>query len=299
MQTQIKKTNSVTWINIVRPEVLEIKKILLENNLNDSLAEEIVRPTATTKVDTMRGAAYLTLHFPFIKDNKIAIEEVDFLIKSNLLITSSYKEIPFLKNFGENFEAEIKKEKHGGEIFSLLVKYIYKQIKIEVEKTSEDIKLIEDNMFEEVERKIIEDLSHVTKKVFDIRSKLKNHDLVLQTFSTEANKIFGFEYDIEAKDLQITLHKLLNSLDLQKENLQEMKDTFDFLLTNKTNQIVKIFTVVSFVLLPMTFLASFFGMNTQFPSELVTSDYGTVFIMFIMFTVSTLVLLYLHFKKFI
>jgi magnesium transporter len=97
----------------------------------------------------------------------------------------------------------------------------------------------------------------------------------------------------------LNLEKLVNELDNQKENLSDLKDTFDFLLTNKTNQIVKVFTVVSFILLPVTFLASFFGMNTKFPVELVGADYGTVYIMLIMFAVSLTTLSYLHWKRFI
>lgn len=305
MLTQVKKINQVTWINIVKPELLEIKKILLENNLNDSLAEEIIKPTATTKVDTMRGAAYLTLHFPFLKQGKVCVEEIDFLIKSNLLITSSYNEISYIKDFTEILNNEItsfkmfSQSKHGGEVFTVLIKNIYAQIKKSIEENEEEIKDIEENMFDEVERTVIEKISNVSKKVFNIRSKMKSHSTVLDIYESEANKIFGFEYDDNVKDLQGNLNKLLNTLDAQKEHLQELKDTFDFLLTNKTNQIVKIFTVISFVLLPMTFLASFFGMNTRFPNELVTSDYGTVIIMLLMFAISTLVLLYLHFKKFI
>jgi magnesium transporter len=85
----------------------------------------------------------------------------------------------------------------------------------------------------------------------------------------------------------------------QKELLEELKDTTNFLISNRTNQIVKVFTVVSFIILPMTFLAGFFGMNTKFPTDLVNSPFGTVYIMIGMFFVSVCVLLYLHFKKLI
>ncbi len=298
MQTQVKKINEVTWINIVKPEILEIKKILLENNLNDSLAEEIVRPTATTKVDTMRSSVYLTLHFPIWKNEKMISEEVDFLIKNNLLITSSYNEILFLKDYVQNLNLNNMKT-DGGNVFSEFMHAVYKQIESDGEKTAGEIKELEENIFEMEERKVIEDVSKISKKNFAILNKLKLHFHVLEIFSKEANKIFGFEFDPTLENLKTHLQKVIGNMEYQKGALQELKDTFDFLLTNKTNQIVKVFTVISFVLLPMTFLAAFFGMNTRFPTELVSSDYGTVYIMLIMFTISTATVLYLHFKKFI
>lgn len=299
MQTQIKKVgNNVTWINIVKPEVLEIKKLLLENNLSETLAEEIVRPTSVTKVDSMRNSIYLTLHFPIFRNGKSIAEEIDFLIKSNSLITSSYSEIQFVKDYVQN-HPETQSQKHGGNIFCELLSSIYKQIQSEIEKNADAIKTLEENIFDAGEREGIEEISKVSKKIFDLRSKLKSHVSVLDIFQSEANKIFGFEFDTETKNLSSLLRKILNELDNQKESVTDLKDTFDFLLTNKTNQIVKVFTVVSFILLPVTFLASFFGMNTRFPQELVAADYGTVYIMLIMFVVSISTLSFLHFKKFI
>jgi magnesium transporter len=299
MQTQIKKVgNNVTWINIVKPEVLEIKKILLENNLSETLAEEIVKPTNVTKVDSMRNSVYLTLHFPIFRNGKSVAEEIDFLIKSNSLITSSYSEIQFIKDYIQN-HSEIQTQKHGGNIFCELLSSIYKQINIEIEKNADDIKSLEENIFVAGEREGIEEISRVSKKIFDLRSRLKSHVPVLEIFQADATKIFGFEFEEESKQLLISLRKILNELENQKENVIDLKDTFDFLLTNKTNQIVKVFTVVSFILLPVTFLASFFGMNTRFPQELVAADYGTVYIMIIMILVSIVTLTFLHFKKFI
>lgn len=299
MQTQVKKIgNNVTWVNIIKPEILEIKKILLENNLSDTLAEEIVRPTSVTKVDSMRNSVYLTLHFPIFRNGKSVAEEIDFLIKSNSLITSSYSEIQFIKDYIQN-HSETQNQKHGGNIFCELLSSIYKQIQTEIEKNADAIKTLEENIFEAGEREGIEEISKVSKKIFDLRSRLKSHVPVLEIFQTEANKIFGFEFDDESKLLLVSLKKVLNELENQKESVTDLKDTFDFLLTNKTNQIVKVFTVVSFILLPVTFLASFFGMNTRFPQELVAADYGTVYIMLIMFVVSISTLSFLHFKKFI
>ena len=102
MQTQIKKLENLLWINIVNPEIAQVTKLLAENGMNESLAEEIVEPTLQAKVDTLRNAIYMTLHFPVRRDNKTEVEEVDFLIKNNLIISSQYNEIPEIKSFAEN-----------------------------------------------------------------------------------------------------------------------------------------------------------------------------------------------------
>jgi magnesium transporter len=43
--------------------------------------------------------------------------------------------------------------------------------------------------------------------------------------------------------------------------------TFDSLQVNKTNQVIKILTLVSCILLPLTFIASLYGMKVKVPIE--------------------------------
>jgi magnesium transporter len=188
---------------------------------------------------------------------------------------------------------------HGGIFFSNFLETIYSNLEDEIENTADEIKTIETDIFSSDERVTIESIAKTSKRVFDIRSKLRTHKEVLDVFSTDSNKIFGFEFVPYPERVKSKYNELMNNLDNQKENLMELKDTTDFLLTNKTNQIVKFFTVVSFILLPMTFLASFFGMNTKFPVELVSSQFGTAYIMILMLSISVLVLTYLHYKKMI
>jgi magnesium transporter len=43
--------------------------------------------------------------------------------------------------------------------------------------------------------------------------------------------------------------------------------TFDSLQVNKTNEVMKILTLVSSILLPLTFIASMYGMNIRLPFQ--------------------------------
>jgi magnesium transporter len=292
------------WVNIVNPEIMEVKKILNENSMNENLAEEIVEPTLRAKADTLRNAIYMTLHFPIRRDGVSEVEEVDFLIKSNLIISSQYKEIGEIKTFVENLDKvnvdrKYNNQTHGGVYFVHFLKNIYKSLEDSLNKVNEDIRLIEKNIFAGDERKSIEEISTVSKKVFDFRASLRSHKNVLSVYNDSAIKIFGIEYGIYSDMLNEAYERVQTAIESQREMLEDLKDTTNFLISNKTNQIVKVFTVVSFVILPLTFLSGFFGMNTKFPSDLVMSPFGTVYIMLIMFCVSVMILLYLHLKKLI
>jgi magnesium transporter len=65
------------------------------------------------------------------------------------------------------------------------------------------------------------------------------------------------------RDLHDHLLQIGEMSDTYKETLSSMLEVHLLGLDRKTNETVKILTVVSTILLPLTFLVSFFGMNFQ------------------------------------
>jgi Mg2+ and Co2+ transporter CorA len=146
MQTQIKKLDNLIWINIVNPELIPLKKILVENGISESLAEEIVSPTTNAKVDTLRNSIYFTLHFPFTKGGSKVESELDVVIKSNLVITSTYDETDIIKNYLNKLTTEYNS--HGGIYFTNFLKYVYGNLEDQVDNTASEILNIEKNILQ-------------------------------------------------------------------------------------------------------------------------------------------------------
>jgi magnesium transporter len=52
-----------------------------------------------------------------------------------------------------------------------------------------------------------------------------------------------------------------------QEIVEGLSKTFDSLQTNRTNEIMKVLTLISSILLPLTFIASLYGMNVSLPLQ--------------------------------
>ena len=53
-----------------------------------------------------------------------------------------------------------------------------------------------------------------------------------------------------------------------EELIEGLSKTFDSMQTNRSNEIMKALTLISSILLPLTFIASLYGMNFRFMPEL-------------------------------
>ena len=67
------------------------------------------------------------------------------------------------------------------------------------------------------------------------------------------------------EDLLGTYSNTWNTIEEQKETLQSLAETNESLLTTKTNETMKLLTIIATIALPLTFIASIWGMNTSLP----------------------------------
>jgi len=49
--------------------------------------------------------------------------------------------------------------------------------------------------------------------------------------------------------------------------IEGLSQTFDSMQTNKTNETMKILTIISSIILPLTFITGLYGMNVELPFQ--------------------------------
>jgi magnesium transporter len=62
-------------------------------------------------------------------------------------------------------------------------------------------------------------------------------------------------------DMVDHLNKIWDGLDEYKEIIEGLSDTHDSVATNRTNDVMRMLTIIATILLPITVVASIFGMN--------------------------------------
>jgi magnesium transporter len=74
--------------------------------------------------------------------------------------------------------------------------------------------------------------------------------------------------------------KIWDALDEYKEIIEGLNDTYDSLASNRTNEAMRMLTVIATILLPITVVASLYGMNIPLP--LADEGYSIVVVFAIM-----------------
>lgn len=259
----------LTWIDLESPTKEEVREIMEEYNFHPLVADELLSPTIRPKVDLYDNLIYLIIHFPAVSyiNGRSGAQEIDFVIGKDFLITTHYELIDPLHEFSKVFEVNSILDKgdmhlHGGFLFFYIIKELYKNLILELDHIDEQLEDIEERIFLGEEAAMVEKISNVNRDLLNVRQAIRPHKDVLDSFETAGTQFFGQDFTYHLRSIIGEYYKVFNILEGHKETLLDLRDTNDSLLTTKTNEIMKIFTIIAFLTFPLTLIAGIFGMNT-------------------------------------
>ena len=265
-----KQYKGITWIDIESPTAEEIEEVSKQFKLHPLISTELGQPSARPKIDPYHDYIYTILHFP-IYQHKLGEQdnqEIDFVIGKSFLITTHYQQISALNKFkvygliGE-VVGEHKMLPHAGFIFYNILKHLYEEIGDNLHLISKNLASIEEEISMGHEQAMVNKIGVASHDILDIKRAIKSHEGILSSFETAGKSFFGPEFRYYLSAIIGEHAKLWDSIEDRRETLADLRDTNDSLLNAKSNQVMKVLTIMAFIALPLSLLASIFGMNTE------------------------------------
>jgi Mg2+ and Co2+ transporter CorA len=273
--------------------------------------KSIFEPTLKTKAQYVQDHIYLSLHFPlYVKETKeIKNLELDVILKGGFLLTSYYEDFYEFElcftNFENFYTQKLRNEKielDANIVFEYILKHLYKYTNKELDTQAIQIKSLKDLLFNErKETELIEKSAELKSKLFEYKSIIKIHKNILSTYIEYSKRIWSNILNNKHYEIAFSneYNKVINNLENQNEFLADIRETADMIINHKDKQLTRLFTTLSFIILPLTFLAGLMGMNTKFPTDLVYDEYGTFYIICVMFALAIFTTIFLKIKKYI
>jgi len=279
--------NNLTWVNIERPTERETE-YLAQNypfhplDLDDCLSR-IQRP----KIDEYKEYLFLVLHFPvFNRETRATTpSQVSVFIGENYLITLHKGELkPLVKLFREcEIEEEAREENFNQGSSYLLYRIIDRLVDYclpILNRISANLEQIEDNIFASKRiPRAIEDISVLRRDVISFRRIIWPMRAVIASLEPKIRRFTKMDLAVYFGDMVDHVDKIWDALDEYKEIIVGLNDTHDSLATNRTNEVMRMLTIIATILLPLTVVASVYGMNVPLPFQ--ESHFSFVFVFLI------------------
>jgi magnesium transporter len=134
-------------------------------------------------------------------------------------------------------------------------------------KTALKLERLEDDIFEGRSSEIVRDISDTKQEIINFRKIVRPQRAVLRDLERTKQRYLQEELEIYFDDISDAAERIWDTLENYKEVIEGLESTNESVLSHRLNDSFRILTAASVVLLPLTLIASIFGMNVHFPGE--------------------------------
>lgn len=269
------KHGRLMWMNIPHPETKLLMKLKEEQGFHDLDIEDCQSHIQRSKIDEYDDYLFIILHVPYYdkRTGRVVSDEIDIFIKGGLLITvhdGSHK--PLNKLFEDvKKSTALKKElmAHGsGFLLYEVLDYVYGNAFPMLDALERRVTALEKEVFNlSAQHDMLRDILSTKKNIITFRRIIAPQRSVIAQIEHKNKKFLPDTLEIYFDDVVDKVEKIWANLENLKELVESLQDTNESIISHTTNNVIRILTIFSVMMLPLTVLTSMYGMNLALPLE--------------------------------
>jgi len=228
---------------------------------------------------------------------KFAIDQVGLVLGSHFLLSFSSGPLDIFKKIKDKLMSGPKqrlREQSTDYLFYRLIDAIIDQYFVVLEELGELIDSTETLIVTEPERHHIRKLYRMKRETLMLRKSIWPMREVVNHLSQLDDKFITKFTRLYIRDVYDHTMQAIDTIETYRDMLSSMVDIYLSSLTNRLNEVMKTLTIISTIFIPITFIASFYGMNFYNMTELKWRyGYPTVIVIMILSVIAMMI----YFRK--
>jgi len=275
----------LTWVNAVAPGLDTAQTLAERFGWHPLDVEDIVSKRQRPKVDDYEEDRYLfaVLHFPVYDKavQRLNAAELDIFIGEDYLVTLPTRELlPVTRLFARCESDEAYREqlfaKGSGRLLYEVLDDLFDYCFPILDKIGHKLDALEDDVFEGRSQEVVRDISNVKQEIISYRKIIKPERSTLRVLERHVERFLPEELELYFDDVVDAAERIWDILDNYKEVVEALEDTNESVISHRQNDVLKILTIISTIMLPLFVITGVFGMNVHFPGENTSAGFWVI-----------------------
>jgi magnesium transporter len=219
------------------------------------------------RVDLYEDQFFVAVTVPAadVRARVVQARELDCFIGQSFVVTAHKSPLPFTDRITERAQQNVDLLRgDAAYMLFIIIDELLNAYDRLTEIIEDEIELMEERALVETSDRLLADLLHLKRFVFGVHRLAEQHREVLAGFlRPDFPWVSGVEVEPYFRDLQSHHSDLLTNLSAARTGVNDAFDIYVSHVAHRTNYIVKLLTIVSVILLPMTAVFGLFGTNFQ------------------------------------
>jgi magnesium transporter len=262
------------WLLIESPSMLERAWLAEHFDFHPLDLEDVMSRNQRPKLDEYPEYLFIVLHFPVFDKQvgRLNAGELDLFVGPDYVITipnQPLKPIEYLFERCRSSE-EVREQyfsKGPGYLLYHIVDQCFDYCFPMLRKIGNKLEQLEEEIFSGRGEEIVRDISNVKQEIINFRKIIRPQRTVLRDLERTKQRYLADELEIYFDDINDASERIWDMLENYKEVVEALEDTNESVISHRVNSILRVLTAITVIVLPLTLLASIWGMNVGVPGE--------------------------------
>jgi magnesium transporter len=292
----LQEHNGPLWVSLEQPTPEESTAILYDTFHFHPLAIEDCQagPYQVAKVDDYGDYVFIIAHAPQSGTSLSSLEtvELDFFLGPGYLVTSFTEEVEPVREVWQRLERDERMTARGADFLchAILDTLVDAYMPL-IDALDEEIDVLEDQVLALPRTQTLQRILELKHSTLMLRRVIGPQREVMNRLSRDDFPQIDRTNRIYFRDIYDHLVRIQDLSESVRDIIGGALDTYLSATSNRLNQVMKALTIVSTIFLPLSFVASAYGMNFEFMPGL--HWYWGFAVMCGIFTTMTLLMLWM------
>ncbi|MDX1691295.1 MAG: magnesium/cobalt transporter CorA [Acidimicrobiia bacterium] len=257
------------WLDLTAPSDDEVFEVAVRFGIDQIAVEDIVEETKFPKVDDFGDHLLLVLHgLRLDESNGVTTHEIDAIVTTSALITFHRDEVPGIDWLIEQ-ASESDAMTAGGpdRMLTRVAEITARRFLPVIDEFDARIDVLEDLAISG-HPSVVASTQALRHDALRLRRVLAPQREVVLSLTREGRDVIDERSRLRFGDVYDHLFRLVESLDTARALLAAVVDTYRSTVAENMNDVMKVLTVFSAILLPLSLMAGIYGMNFAHMPEL-------------------------------
>ena len=271
---EVVEWGDLRWINIERPGPVDRAWLEEHFEFHPLDYEDVLSRNQRPKIDEYPEYLFIVLHFPVFDKSvgRLNAAELDMFIGPDFLITLPNQPLPPVEWLFERCRSseetrEVLFSKGSGYLLYKIVDDAFDYCFPMLRKIGTKLERLEEDIFEGRSEEVVRDISSSKQEIINFRKVIRPERAVLRDLERTKQRYMAEDLEVYFDDIVDASERIWDMLENFKEVVEALEDTNESAIAHRTNETFRVLTAISLIILPLTLLASLFGMNVHLPFE--------------------------------
>jgi magnesium transporter len=260
-----RQSHDKLWVDILDPEPEVLEPLLEERfGFHELAAEDSLSPNTLPKYDAFQEydffifrAVDVNVHEHGSQTYKLAA----FLGRNFLFTVHREKMVP-VDDICNRLPNDIRILSNGPDflLYSIVDEMVDAHFPL-LESIEEAVDELQETIFKDAHPQHLDELLHLKRDINILRRQSLPQRELLNQISRGDAQFIQKEHLIYFRDLYDHMFRISETIDVERDMMAGTMEAYLSVIANRTNEIMKVLTIFSAIMLPLTLIAGVYGMN--------------------------------------